>query len=151
MASDLILAWLHHLSFLGMATALAAQWVLLDPVRRNASLQALSRADAAYGTLAGLILIIGVSRVFLGPKGADFYLHNPVFWVKIAVFLLIGLISLIPTVIYARWKRQAKQQAGFQPPAGAATMARNTIKLQALGWLALPLLAAAMARGIGLG
>ncbi|MPS25996.1 MAG: DUF2214 family protein [Alcaligenaceae bacterium] len=148
MIADFILAWMHHLCFLGMAAALAMQWALLNPSRPAIPLALLGKTDAWYGSLAMLILAIGAARVAWGPKGAAFYLDNPVFWAKIAVFLAVGAISALPTLNYLRWRQQARHNAAFQPSPADIGRVRQAIRLQFLGWLALPILAAAMARGL---
>lgn len=148
MIADFILAWMHHLCFLGMAAALAMQWTLLNPARPSIPLALLGRTDAWYGSLAMLILAIGAARVAWAPKGAAFYLDNPVFWAKIAVFLAVGAVSALPTINYLRWRQQARHDADFQPAAADVSKVRKAIRLQFLGWLALPILAAAMARGV---
>ncbi|AZG09914.1 DUF2214 family protein [Pigmentiphaga sp. H8] len=148
MIADFILAWMHHLCFLGMAAALAMQWTLLGPSRPAIPLALLGKTDAWYGSLAMLILAIGAARVAWGPKGAAFYLDNPVFWAKIAVFLAVGAISALPTINYLRWRQQARNDPAFQPSPADIGKVRKAIRLQFLGWLALPILAAAMARGI---
>jgi len=148
MTTDFLLAWMHHLCFLGMAAALAMQWALLSP-SRPLPLAALGRTDACYGSLAGLILAIGAARVAWGPKGMDFYLDNPFFWAKTGVFLAVGAVSAFPTINYLRWRQQARHTPDFHPAATDIVKVRTAIKIQAAGWAALPILAAAMARGLG--
>lgn len=148
MTIDSVLAWLHHLCFLGMAAALAMQWALLAPSRPGLPLAMLGRTDAWYGGLAGLLLVIGIARVVWGAKGPDFYLASPLFWAKMGLFAAVGAVSVLPTLHYLRWRRQAGRTEGFQPGEPEVAKVRIAIQLQALGWLALPLLAAAMARGL---
>jgi len=148
MIIDLTLAWMHHLCFLGMAAALAMQWALLHPSRPAIPLATLRRSDAWYGSLAMLILLIGAARVAWSPTGADFYLDNPVFWAKIAVFLAVGTVSAFPTLHYLRWRQQTRHDTAFRPAAADIGKVRAAIRIQFLGWLALPILAAAMARGV---
>ncbi len=131
-----------------MAVALAMQWALLAPSRTAIPLATLGRTDAWYGSLAGLLLLIGTARVVWSPKGADFFLENPFFWAKIGVFLAVGAISAFPTINYLRWRQQSRHDASFQPAGPDIAKVRSAIRLQALGWVALPILAAAMARGL---
>ncbi|WP_345251579.1 DUF2214 family protein [Pigmentiphaga soli] len=149
MFTDTLLAWLHHLCLLGMAACLAAQAASLGGPWGQARLRRLARIDAGYGLLAMGILAVGAARVAFGAKPAAFYLDNPVFWAKIAVFLLVGALSAGPTRAFMRWRRQARQQPDYQPPAAELATVRRLVRWQAAGWVALPGLAAAMARGIG--
>lgn len=140
---DLILAILHHLLVFGLVAMLAIERALLrgdtvDAVR-------LARLDAGFGVTAALVIAVGVGRVLLGGKGWAFYLGNPFFWTKMACFLLIGLLSIAPTLLFIRW-RKAAAGGPFAPPADELKRARRWLGLEAL--LLVPLLAsaAAMAR-----
>ena len=63
----------------------------------------LQRIDLFFGIAAVVVIVTGIARVVFGLKGADFYLHNPIFWTKMGLFLLVGLLSIAPTVHYLRW------------------------------------------------
>ena len=54
-------------------------------------------ADIIYGIA---LLASGIYRVIKFGQGADFYTHNPIFWVKIIIFTLVGSLSLYPTFTY---------------------------------------------------
>ena len=148
--TDLLLACLHHLVVFALVAIPAAELALmrgqLGPVR----VAHLARLDAAYGVLAGLILAIGFGRVFLGAKGSDFFLHNPVFWAKLAFFALAGLASAVPTVRLLRWKKAARHDAGFRVPEPLLASTRRWLTVELALFVPIPLLAAAMARGVGL-
>lgn len=62
----------------------------------------LTRIDMLYGISAGIVVLSGILRVSFGLKGAGFYLHNPIFWTKMALFLTLGLLSIPPTIHYLR-------------------------------------------------
>jgi putative membrane protein len=111
----------------------------LDPVR-------LVRLDAVFGATAVLVIAVGVCRVIWGGKGWAFYEANPYFWAKIVLFLVIGLISILPTLAFFRWRKAAAGDPTFAPPADAVKRVRLWVGLEAL--LLVPLLAsaAAMAR-----
>ena len=147
---DLILAILHHLLIFTLAGLLAAELALLRPGLGGANLKVLAAIDAGYGATAGLILVVGFSRVFLGAKGADFYLHNPVFWAKIAAFAAVGLLSIAPTVMILGWRKRARSEAAFAPSASQVGAARKVLVLELCVFALIPIFAAAMARGYGL-
>lgn len=146
---DLVLAILHHLLVFSLAGLLAAELALLRPGVGGRTLKTLGGLDAAYGVTATLILVVGFSRVFFGGKGSAFYLGNPVFWAKIGAFAIVGLLSIAPTLAILRWRKQAKAQADFAPPAGEVATARRVLVLEVLVFALIPILAAAMARGYG--
>lgn len=142
--TDLTLAILHHIAVFGLVATLAMEGFALrapaiDPAR-------LARLDAVFGATAVLVVAIGVSRVIWGGKGWAFYEANPFFWAKIGLFAAIGLISILPTLAFFRWRRAAAGDPAFAPPADELKRARLWVGLEAL--LLVPLLAcaAAMAR-----
>jgi putative membrane protein len=148
--TDLLLAFAHHGLVFSLLGLLAAELALLARPVAAAEIRLLSTLDAAYGATAGLIIAIGFARVFLGAKGAAFFLHNPVFWAKLAFFLAVGIASAVPTMRFIRWKRSALADARYAPaPAEVASVRRWMLAELAL-FVPIPLLAAAMVRGVGL-
>ena len=150
MATDLLLACLHHLVVFSLVAIPAAELALMRGRLGTARVAHLARLDAMYGLLAMLILAIGFGRVFWGAKGSAFFLHNPVFWTKIGFFALVGLVSIVPTVRLLRWKKAAARDAGFVVPEPDVASTRRWLTVELALFVPIPLLAAAMARGVGL-
>lgn len=148
--SDLVLAILHHLLILSLAGLLAVERVLVRPGLSGAALGTLGRIDAAYGATAGLILVVGFCRVYLGAKGPAFYLENPVFWAKIAAFAVVGLLSIMPTIAVFKWRKQAQDDPAFTPSDSDVAKVRRAIGWELIVFALIPIFAAAMARGYGL-
>lgn len=142
--TDLILAVFHHILVFGLVAMLMAERVLMSvptlDVRR------LARLDGGFGATAGLILIVGACRVFLGGKGWAFYEANPFFWAKVATFLIIGLVSIIPTIRFIAWVRAGRADPSFQPDEADRRKVRNALGVEVLLLLPLLAFAAAMAR-----
>jgi putative membrane protein len=148
--ADLILAVLHHLLILSLAGLLSVERVLVRPGLSGSSLRILVKMDAAYGATAGLILVVGFCRVYWGAKGAAFYLENPLFWAKIAAFAVVGLLSILPTIIILRWGKQAKADPAFAPSDADIAKVRRALGWELVVFALIPIFAAAMARGYGL-
>ena len=148
MTRDLALAVTHHWALLLLVAALFAEFILLRQPPSADWVRALARIDQAYGGAAMLLLAAGFARVFWGGKGADFYLDNPVFWAKVAVFVVVGLLSIVPTLRYPRWLKQLKA-SGRLPQEAQVEDTRRWVGWQLLLFVVLPVLAAMMARGIG--
>ena len=146
MATDLALAALHHLLVFALTAMLVSQAVLLRGEMRVDILGRLAKLDAGYGAVAGLLLLVGLGRVFFGVKGVDFYLHNPWFHAKVGAYVLVGLLSIVPTVRYARWRKAQKAQPGRVPDADALAKTRTILRIELVGLAAIFVLAAAMAR-----
>jgi putative membrane protein len=146
MLTDLILAILHHLAIVALIALLAFEFATFRPGLSAKDLARVTRADAAYGATAGLVIVIGVCRVIWGIKGADYYLSNIWFWGKMASFLAIGLLSIPPTLALLRWRKASRQNAAFLPPDGEIARLRGFIHAE-MGLLVLVVaFAAAMAR-----
>jgi putative membrane protein len=142
---DLILAILHHFFVFALFGVLFAEFIV---VRRGMDAATVARVvpiDAWYGVLAALILIVGFSRVAFAAKGWTYYAHDAYFWAKIATFVVIGLLSVPPTLAYLRWRR-----AGTPPADEAVARTRRYLWAQLILFPLLPAFAAAMARGYGL-
>ena len=147
---DFLFASVHHLIVFGIASVLAAEIALMRPAAMSPhTVRLLGRFDAVYGGLAMAILAAGFARVWFGAKGPDFYLHNPVFWAKIAAFLVVGLVSIRPTLRMLAWQKRLKLDAAFVPPAPEIAALRRQLLLEIHVFALIPVLAAAMARGIG--
>jgi len=101
--------------------------------------------DAWYGVLAALILIVGFSRAIFTAKGWESYAHNAFFWAKIGTFIVIGLLSVPPTLAFLKRRR-----AGASPADEAIARARRYLWMEVALFPLLPAFAAAMARGYGL-
>jgi putative membrane protein len=148
--SDFLLAAAHHLIVFGIASVLAAEIALMRPAAMSPhTVRLLGRFDAVYGGLAIAILVAGFARVWFGAKGPDFYLHNPVFWAKIGAFLVVGLVSIRPTLRILAWQKSLKANAAFVPPAQEIGSLRRQLLAEIHVFALIPVLAAAMARGIG--
>ena len=141
---DALLATAHHLPLLAMAGLLGAEFVLLARPLDLAAARRLARIDAAYGAAAGLLLLAGVSRIVWGAKPWAFYSGNPVFGAKLAFFAALGLVSIVPTVRFIRWRR-----AATAPDDAARLSVRRWVHAELALLLPIPLLAALMARGVG--
>ena len=150
MFTDFMLASLHHLGVFALVGILFAELVLMRPGLDAATIIRIGRLDLGYGLAAGLIVIAGFARVFLGAKGPDFYLANPIFWTKIGLFALIGLLSIQPTMRFLAWRRALKLDPHMLPAPADLRNAKRFVHIEAALLLILPILAAAMARGYGL-
>jgi putative membrane protein len=143
--TDAWLAIAHHLAVFTLLAAVAAEWALLRPGIGRFEVERLARIDAVYGISALAVILAGVARVVWGVSPADFYLENPVFWLKVGGFAAVGLLSVVPTIQYLRWRRLP---AGF-PASEEVTNVRRVIAVELLVFPVIPICAALMARGIG--
>ena len=106
--------------------------------------------DLVYGISALFLLIIGLLRVFLYEKGVNFYIHSPFFWVKMAAFVLVALLSIDPTIRYIRWNRALNENRTPEISEPEFKRTRLLLSLELIGLAAILFAAAFMARGIGM-
>ncbi|HWR87608.1 MAG TPA: DUF2214 family protein [Acidiferrobacterales bacterium] len=147
--SDALLACAHSLSFASVAACLGLQWRLCRPSASVAEVGALSRVDLAYVGAAAVLLLSGLGRLFVSPKGVDFYTANPFFHAKLGLYFVIALISIPASLRFIRWSRRLKSNATDLPPGGELLRTRRLVSVEVCLLALLPLLAAFMARGIG--
>lgn len=83
---DALLAYAHFALIFLLAGLLLSEVAIYRAAMGRAALKTLQRIDAAYGIVAGLVVVSGISRMVWGIKGASFYIHNPVFWMKMGTF-----------------------------------------------------------------
>lgn len=147
MAIDLHLAMAHHVLAFLLVALLAMEIALVRPGLSATGLPFLSRIDAAYGLAALALIAVGVGRVVYGLKGSEFYTQYWVFWAKMAAFVVVGLLSIPPTLGIMRWRRAARAGEAAVPDAEINAM-RKYLFGEAAFLAAIPLLAAMMARGV---
>ncbi len=143
-------AYLHYLSIFILFALLSIEHVQFKLPLDLARARRLIVTDIAYGICAAAVLLTGLARVLWFGKGLDYYLNNVLFHAKVGLFILVGLISVLPTFVFINWRGSLK--AG-QVPVVSARQARwvtLAIRLELLLLLLLPLLAVLMARGTGM-
>ena len=149
MIADLHLAILHHLLVFAIFVIFAMQVTLVRPGLDGAGAARLSSIDGVYGLLSLAVLAAGFARAVYGLKGWEYYSTYWVFWAKIAVFVLVGLLSIRPTIRFQQWKKAAKADPAYVVPASEIAATRRMLHLEAVPLALIPVLAAMLARGIG--
>jgi putative membrane protein len=142
---EAILAYAHFISIFALIGTVVAELVLFRKSMPAGIFRRLQVVDRWYGITAGLVVVTGLARLNLGLKGALFYTENPVFWTKISLFVAAGLISIIPTVLYIRWKSRPVVDGSIELSGGEYTRVRSALWLQAVLYTLIPLCASLMA------
>jgi putative membrane protein len=142
-------AFLHHLAAFTIFAALAIQFVLIKGELTLASAKKIQQSDLVYGIAAGVIVVVGLLRVFYFEKGQDYYFHSTPFRIKMTTFIIVGLLSIYPTIEFRSWSTSLK--AG-QPPilsAGKMGAIRKLLHFELFGLAVVIFCAALMAKGVG--
>jgi putative membrane protein len=142
-------AFLHHLAAFVLVSAVAIEFVLIRTELTVRNARSLLIVDSVFGASAGVILIVGFLRVFYFEKGASYYFHSVPFIAKLSLFVLVGLLSIYPTLQFLSWR--ASLERGIAPLPGPAILRtiRTVLHAELGGLVILVLCATLMARGIG--
>ena len=149
MGTTITLAFLHHAAAFVVVAVLAVELVLLKGELTLTSTRSLVRMDAAYGIAAAVLLIVGLLRVFYTEKGAAYYFASGTFIAKLALFLIVGLLSIYPTMTFLRWRPALRDERVPTLPPDTRRTLRLLVHAELTLLFVIMLLAAMMARGIG--
>ena len=103
--------------------------------------------DAVLGGSAGLLLIVGLLRVFYFEKGSAYYFSSHAFLTKFAVFIILAILSIVPTVEFLSWRKSLKAEQVPVVDARKMRLVRMLIHGELMGVVIILLCAAIMARG----
>ena len=145
-----IMAFLHHLAAFTLVSVLIYEHTAFRKEMTLAEARRLQRMDIAYGISAGVLLIIGLLRVFYFGKGASFYAQNWFFWTKMAGFALVALLSIYPTVRFISWNKFFANNKIPELSDQDVSRIKMILRLELLGIVIIIFSAAMMARGLGM-
>ena len=149
MILDAFLQYAHILAILTLVVFLTSEAALCRPEwMRPEIVERLAAVDRIYGIAAMAVLATGLLRIYLGPKGATWYWGNWLLHAKIGLFVVAALLSIPPTLRFARWRKQLRAD-GALPAAEEVRKVRRLVMVQAHVIPLIPLAAAFLARGFG--
>jgi len=142
-------AFLHHLAAFMLVAALAVEFILIRNELTVRTARKLQLVDMVFGMSSGVVLVVGLLRVFYFEKGASYYFHSAPFIAKLSLFAIVGLLSIYPTVEFLSWGKSLKQ--GRMPALSDRKIAsiRSVIHWELAGVVVILLCAALMAKGVG--
>jgi putative membrane protein len=149
MTLEAILAYVHILAILTMVVFISSEAALCRVEWLNkAVVERLARIDMVYGIAAMVVLASGIARTVWGVKGSAWYWSNPLLHIKLTLFIVVGVISIFPTLSYMRW-RKAVRANGALPTEAQIRKTRKLVMIQAHILVLIPLAAVFLARGFG--
>ena len=146
-------AYGHYLGLVLVVASLTVEKMLIKPEMTEDEAQKLVVADSVYGVAGILVLYTGYLRVTQYGKGWDFYSHEPIFWVKMALFGVMGSSSLFNTIKIIQMAAKKANGEADSSAIGEKLSARmqKIVNGELLAIGSIPLAAATMARGVGYG
>ena len=145
---NILIPYLHYIGIMAMMGALITEHVLLKPGILKEQIKSLAMVDVIYVISAAIVLITGLLRWFVVDiKGAEFFTKNPLFHIKLTLFVVIVILSIFPTIKLLKWKKQAKLN---EPGPGEKDIKKQLmfIRIELLLLAIMPLLAVMIAGGI---
>ena len=139
-----LIKYLHFIAIFGMVSAVVAQHLLFKDQMTRQEIRCVSIIDSIYGGCAILVLAMGLLMWFVVGKPSAYYSANWVFHLKVGLFVLVGLLSIVPTRFLLK-NRKGDQQELLPVPKSM----KMIIRLELLLLFLIPLLATSMAQGIG--
>lgn len=149
MLNSSLIAFAHFAAAFGIVGALAFEFFTFNRHPTLAEARRLANVDRLYGLSAVALLIFGFARAYHFEKGWAYYGANPVFHAKIGLFILIGLLSIAPTVAFIRWGKDLKAGNAPQMTDAQHARVRLCLNLQIALLVPLALCASLMAHGFG--
>lgn len=148
MVINSIFAYLHFLAAFGIVSTVFYVWLTFNRNLTYIEARNIQRCDRWYGIFAAVILVVGFLRVYRFEKGSDFYLSNPFFFVKVGLFIVIGLLSIYPTVKFLAWRKHTQQNMPPSISDKEFSSISLVLNLELSLLLVLILAASLMAKGI---
>ncbi|MGY3644124.1 DUF2214 family protein [Pseudomonas sp. PK-RTE-24] len=148
MLSQWILAAVHLFAFALAFWAVLTRGTAFSQLSAGTGeLKRVLLADNLWGLSALTLLITGAMRAFGGyERGSDYYLHQPLFHLKMTLFLLILLMELAPMITLIKWRIASSR--GVAPEAGRAKLYARISHVEALLLILMMVAATGMARGV---
>lgn len=145
MTTEIFLRYLHFISIFVIVGTLASEHILLKNKLTRQEISLLARIDAIYGIAALVLVCVGLTLWFGGfGKPSVYYTKNWIFHTKITLFIIVGLLSIYPTIFFIK-NRKGEQTEVVSIPKSVIM----TLRIELLLLFIIPLLAGLMAHGIG--
>ena len=148
MLSQWILAAVHLFAFALAFWAVLTRGTAFSQLSAGTGeLKRVLLADNLWGLSALTLLITGAMRAFGGyEKGSDYYLHQPLFHLKMTLLLLILLVELAPMITLIKWRIASSR--GVALDSGRAKLYARISHVEALLLILMMVAATGMARGV---
>jgi putative membrane protein len=148
MTATITAAFIHHAAAFLVVAALMVELVLLKGDLTLASARSVLRMDMVYGIAATVLLIVGFARVFHTEKGSAYYFASASFLVKLTLFIVVGLLSIYPTIKFLGWRKALREGRAPDFDAGTRRNVRMLVHIELTLLFVIMLMAVMMARGI---
>ena len=146
----ILIKYLHFIGIFLVVGSLFTEAWMLKPKMNRAQLKVLGNIDGIYG-LASIITVAAGLILWLSDIGkpVEFYNENGLVYLKLGIFTLVGLLSIYPTVFFARQK-QSKKNPDAEEEVQIPKHIKTVVIVELILVFTIPFWAAMMAQGISI-
>ena len=143
----ILIPYLHYIGIMALMGSLISEHLILKPSIKKDQIKSLATIDLIYGLSAIVVLTTGLLRWFVYGKGYDFYMSTPLFHIKLTLFIILGVLSIFPTIKFLKWRKQINR--GEEPDITEKGVKKLLmfIRIELLIIAIIPLLAVLIVRG----
>lgn len=146
---DAFLAYLHFTAIFLVFSFLVVETMMMRGALDAPAVRILGRVDLWFFGSAIAALATGFMRLVWGAKGPDFYLSSWPLYVKLALFVAVGIVSVGPTLRFIRWRRMFERDPAWKVPDAERRLVRRLVMVEVHLAAFIPLAAVIMSRGLG--
>ena len=110
MISLAVNTYIHLLFIVVIFCCLITELTFIKDKISYATVKKLSKIDGIYGLAAIIVVATGLLNWMKFGKGYEYYANNSLFIIKFSLFIVVGLLSLYPTILFAKIKKLHKQE-----------------------------------------
>jgi putative membrane protein len=145
MTAIVLTRYLHFIAVFAIVGAIIAEQFMISRSMTKKEIKIMSRVDTLYGIGALLVLIAGLILWFWVGKHAEFYTRNWIFHTKLTLFVVLGLLSVYPTIFFLKNSKGVDLDTIVEVPPAVLICLRAELVLLII----MPVLASLMSLGIG--
>ena len=140
---ELFIRFLHFVGIIMVAGTLVSEHMMLSKTVARSVIKKVGRIDMIYFIAAILVVITGLSMWLWVGKDASYYTSNPLIHIKVTLFVVIALLSIVPSMFFLK-NRKGDDNDEVAVPKKVFMF----LRLELLLLIAMPYLAVLIARGI---
>lgn len=147
---QVLIPYLHYIGIMVLMGALIAEHLTLKPGITKEQVKSLASVNVILIIAVVVVLATGLLRWFVfDPKGIDFFSKNPLFHIKLTLFVVMAVLSIFPSRKFCKWNKQAKQGNHLDISGRDIKKQLTFIRIELLLLAIIPILAVMVALGKG--
>lgn len=145
MTEIILTRYIHFIGIMVVFAMVFAENVMLSERVSRAKVNRLLKVDGIYGLFSIVVVAAGLYLWMGVGKPEEYYTNNHIFLTKVGLFIVVGILSLWPTIFYFK-----NRKGDLADEVAVPKIIRIIIKVELVLLIVIPLLATLMAQGVGL-